>query len=124
MDAVGRHYTDERTLVGLNAQILKANETIEERLQCSIKTTIEIENFSSDFENSLSVLLGADSRERMLFYLIEYAMWYEEYTKSCKVLKHTLGGKNTKAIKVFYSLHINEKYKLFIYIFKSNKETG
>jgi len=121
MDAVGRHYTDDNVLVGINAQLLESNQTIEDRLECSIKETSDVKNFAADFENSISSLLGINTQERMLFYLIEYAMWFEEYTQSCIVKKHKIIGVNVKAISNIYSLHINEKYNIFIYMFKSTK---
>jgi hypothetical protein len=121
MDAVGRYYTDDNVLVGINAQFLEENQTIESRLKCTIEATNKVENFTSDFEREISNLLGVSPRERMLFYLIEYVMWFEEYTNSCKVLKHQLNGQNVKAVSTTYTLHINGNNDIFIHMFKAIK---
>ena len=121
MDAVGRFYTNDKELVGITVQELENKTTLEEQLDCTIKSTNEVEDITIDFEKTISGFLNVDPRERMIFYLTEYVMWYKEFTKSLKCYKHELIGENIPTIHAAYTLEVNNKHKIFIYLLRAIK---
>jgi hypothetical protein len=72
LDAVGRHYTDDGRLCALTAAVSPSR--ILERQ--SIVRTTPVEDMVTDFDRDIAKFLHTDSRNRLVFYLVEYFVWY------------------------------------------------
>jgi hypothetical protein len=119
MDAMVRAYSGGEHVIGLSAIIIPCDSSVEEELSCRITSSEEIENLSHSFCKELSILLNTDSREKVLFYLVEYLTWYKEYTISCKCLKLELSGASVPLQHAAYLFHINSEFNVLVYFFRS-----
>jgi len=116
LDAVGRVYTTDSTLYVLSALIISEDSSLENQLEAKIVESNEVKDIVRDFESGVSELLKTDPRERLIFYLVEYFSWFEEYTKSCKCVSYKLEGENIPPNHIAYTLNVNNKYNVLIYL--------
>jgi hypothetical protein len=119
MDAVARGYSDNKYIVGLSATVISKNSSVEKELNCEVISSKEVKNLSSSFCNEIEKLLNADSRDKVLFYLVEYLTWYKEYTVSCKFNKLELSGENVPSQHAAYLLHVNGEFNVLVYLFRA-----
>jgi hypothetical protein len=71
LDAVGRHFSDDERLCALTVAVTPS--TILERL--SIVGTTPVQDMVRAFDGDIAKFLHTDSRNRLVFYLIEYFVW-------------------------------------------------
>ena len=119
MDAVARGYSDSEYIIGLSCTTIPKNSSVENELSCEIISSKEVKNLSSSFCNEIEKLLNSDSREKVLFYLIEYLTWYKEYTVSCICNKLELSGKNIPSQHLAYLFHVNGEFNVLVYLFRA-----
>jgi len=122
LDAVGRVYTTDKLLYGLSAQIIPKNSSIEALLNAKIIYSEDIKEMTVAFEKSVSDLLKSDPRERLVFYMVEYFSWFEEYTHSCECTSVKLAGKDIPSDHIGYSLKVNDKYNVLVFLYISEKK--
>jgi hypothetical protein len=79
LDAVGRHYSDERRLCAISAAVMPA----EFREHLAIVNATPVDNMVRDFDRDIAKFLSTDSRNRLVFYLIEYCDWYKQFSDTC-----------------------------------------
>jgi len=121
MDAVSRVLTNNSDLCILNARVIESVETIETTLDCSVTEVSEVENITTEFEKGLKTVFSANPRERFLFYLTDYVMWYPEYTSSCTAMSIELASKNIPTNHLAWILTLNESVNVLIYLSKQKK---
>jgi len=118
MDAVARGYSDNEYIIGLSSTVISKNSSVEKELNCEVISSKEVKNLSSSFCN-VEKLLNIDSREKVLFYLVEYLTWYKEYTVSCKCKKLELSGENVPSQHAVYLFHVNGEFNVLVYLFRA-----
>jgi hypothetical protein len=89
LDAVGRHYTDDKRLCALTVAVTPSR--ILERL--SIASTTPVEDMPKAFDRDIAKFLHTDSRNRLVFYLIEYFVWYQQFSDICECERISSRGK-------------------------------
>jgi hypothetical protein len=119
LDAVGRHYTDEKRLCALIADVMPSM-ILDGR---AIKTTTPVENMVKEFERDISQFLNTDPRNRLLFYLTEYFGWYKDFSDTCVCEKLRLEGGGLPHDHTAYRLFVDHKHEvLFLAYWKDKGE--
>jgi len=120
LDAVTRLYTTEKILYASAVILIPNNSSIEDQLDAKI---IKEDKFQKMviFEKDISSFLSVDPKERMIFYLTEYFLWFKEFSNSCVCKKYVLSGNNIPDNHLVYKLFVNEKHHIIIYLSKSKK---
>jgi len=114
LDAVGRVYTTEKELVSLTAAIVSDKASAEKLYGIEIVGEKETSDMAASFEQSVSEFLGTDPTERLVFYLVEYFMWFQEYSNSCVCKECTLKWKESPNRYIAYNLRVNEAYDILV----------
>src|ERR1700742_4584069 len=78
LDAVGRHYSDDKRLCALSAALAPSDFL----QQLSISSRAPVSDMTRDFDREVSALLATDSSVRLIFYLVEYFEWFREFSSS------------------------------------------
>ncbi len=120
LDAVTRFYTTGKILYASAVILISDQSSIEEELDARIIKEEKLKKMVI-FEKDISSFLDADSKERMLFYLTEYFLWFEDFSDSCECVKYVLSGKNIPTNHLAYKLLVNEKHHIIIYLSESKK---
>ena len=120
LDAVGRQYTTDEYLYCLNAYLIN-NSSLQKDFGLSIVESSTVKDMVVEFEKSISKMLNVDPRERLIFYMIEYFMWYQEYTEKCIVQKLVLKGDDLPDNHLAYKLSINDSYEVLFLCHISQK---
>ncbi|MDH5786364.1 MAG: hypothetical protein OEZ16_12265 [Chromatiales bacterium] len=121
MDAVGRAYTTDKILYTLEVSLIREGESFEKNFNVKIVEENKVSNMVRHIENSISSILNTDPRERLLFYLIEYLMWLEEFTDSCECKVLNITGEKLPENYLCYSFLVNEIYNIKALICVSEK---
>ena len=121
LDAVGRQYTTEDYLYCLNVRLID-DASIQSELGLSIVKCSDVADMVVDFETSISKILNTDPRERVIFYLIEYFMWYRDHFEKCVVKKLILQGDNLPENHLAYKLIINDSFEVLFLCFITEKQ--
>jgi hypothetical protein len=108
LDAVGRHFTDEKRLCALSVTLMPS--VILDRL--TILATTPVEDMVRKFERDIADFLSTDPKSRLVFYLIEYFTWYKEFSDTCICEKLQLGGENELSRRTAYRLFVDHKYEV------------
>jgi hypothetical protein len=117
LDAVGRHYTDEKRLCALNAALMPSRILDNH----AIKTTTPVENMVKEFERDISQFLSTDPRNRLLFYLTEYFCWYKEFSDACVCEKLGLEGGGISRDHTAYRLFVDHKHVVLFLAYWKDK---
>ena len=117
LDAVGRHYTDEKRLCALTATVMPS--TILDG--CAIKTATPVENVVREFERDISQFLNTDPRNRLLFYLTEYFSWYKDFSDTCVCEKLRLEGRDLSHDHIAYRLFVEHKHAVLFLAYWKDK---
>ena len=67
LDAVGRLYTNEEILCGMSAILMADGTSVEKQLSCSVAEFKETSDMVRSFQESVSNLLGKNTRKGILF---------------------------------------------------------
>jgi hypothetical protein len=105
LDAVGRHFTTDERLCALTVWLAGSRPVLD---RFTIKRAVRVSSLVADFERSISLFLASDPRERLLFYLVEYFSWYQEFFRSCVCEKLSLEGVDIGEEHLAYRLRIND----------------
>jgi hypothetical protein len=106
LDAVGRHYTDEKRLCALSVAVMPS--IILDGL--AIRTITPVEDMVREFERDIAQFLNTDPRNRLLFYLTEYFDWYQQFSGSCVCEKLRLEGGDLSHDHLAYRLFVDHKH--------------
>ena len=87
LDAVTRLYTNEKILFTSVVINIPDNSSLEKIIGAKIIKEESIKNMAS-FEKDVSLIFKDSSKERILFYLTEYFLWFREFTSSCECKKY------------------------------------
>jgi hypothetical protein len=117
LDAVGRHYTDEKRLCSLTAAVMPSK--ILDRL--AIRTTTPVENMVREFERDISRFLNTDPKNRLLFYLTEYFCWYKDFSDMCVCEKLRLEGGDLSHDHTAYRLFVDHKHEVLFLAYWKDK---
>jgi hypothetical protein len=117
LDAVGRHYTDEKRLCALTAAVMPS-VILDGR---TIRTTMPVENMVREFERDISQFLNTDPRNRLLFYLTEYFGWYKDFSDTCECVKLQLEGGGLPHDHTAYRLFVDHKHEVLFLAFWKDK---
>ena len=115
LDAVTRLYTNEKVLFSSVVINIPDNSSLEKMIDAKIIKEESIKNMVS-FEKDVSLIFKESSKERILFYLTEYFLWFREFTFSCECKKYYLEGKKIPEDHIAYKLFINEEFHILVYI--------
>lgn len=118
LDAVGRHYTDDRRLCALTAAVTPSR--ILERL--SIVSTTPVEDMVEAFDCDIAKFLHTDSRNRLVFYLIEYFAWYKQFSDICECEKVRFTGEDFPHEHIAYRLFIDHTHEVFFLAYRKDKD--
>ena len=121
LDAVGRQFTTNETLVAVASRILDRNVVVEDIINSKEYEFLEMGNNSISFEKEISSFLNTDPKERLLFYLIEYFEWFKQFSETYTCKKLNLSGANAPDKYLGYLLNCNEHLKILIYIYEKAK---
>lgn len=116
MEAVGNMLSTDLEVFTLTARIVESVEILEQELGFNVGKETPIERAFLDFEKGLKSLFQVDPRDRVLFYLTEYVMWFEEYTDSCNSSRLYLVGANVQEKHLAWFLEINSTTRVFIFM--------
>ena len=120
LDAVGRHYTDEKRLCALTAALMPS-AILDGR---TITTTTPVDNMVREFEHDISRFLNTDPRDRLVFYLTEYFSWYKDFSGTCVCEKLQLDGAGLPHHHVAYRLFVDHKHAVvFLASWKEKSHT-
>jgi hypothetical protein len=117
LDAVGRHFTDERLCV-LSVSVMPSN--ILDGI--AIRTATPIENMVRDFERDISQFLNTDPKNRLVFYLTEYFSWYKHFSGTCACEKLRLEGAGLSPDYTCYRLFVDDKHEVLFLAYWKYKE--
>jgi len=117
LDAVGRHYTDEKRLCALTVAVMPS--MILDRL--AIRTTTPVGNMVREFERDISQFLNTDPKNRLLFYLTEYFRWYEDFSDTCECEKLRLEGSDLSGDHTAYRLFVDHKHEVLFLAYWKDK---
>jgi hypothetical protein len=120
-DAVGRLFSTSEILISPTVREIHQDESIESLLSAKIVETIEVEKMAVDFEKEIADFLNRDPRERVLYYLIEYFDWFNEFSESCVCNKYKLSGSDVPEKHIAYILSCNKKIDILIYLYEKPK---
>lgn len=87
LDAVGRELTSEEELVSLSSNYLSSMQTAEDFLCAPILDQHLISDWGSEFGSLIEDKFGINERSRLGFYLIEYIVWFQQFTDNAVCLK-------------------------------------
>jgi len=118
LDAVGRHYTDEKQLCALTAALMPS-KILDNH---AIKTASPVENMVREFERDISRFLNTDPRNRLLFYLTEYFCWYKDFSHACVCEKLRLEGGAISHDHIAYRLFVDRQYEVVFLAYRKDKE--
>ena len=121
LDAVGRQFSTNETLVALSSRVLDGQVSIEDILSSNEYKFIAAENNEINFEEDISTFLVTDPRERLLFYLVEYFEWFKQFSETYSCEKLHLSGDNAPDKYLGYLLTCNKNIKIFVYIYEKPK---
>ncbi len=122
LDAVGRVYSNDKYLYGLSARRIPNDSSLEKKVNISIIESKSIKNMVVHFEKAISELLKTDPRQRLLFYLIDYFSWFQEFSDSCVCEECVLSGEIVPENYKAFMLHINGSFDIFILLSIQEKE--
>ena len=108
LDAVGRHYSDERRLCAISVNLMPAEFLV----HLSIASDEPIENMVRDFERDIAKFLNTDSTNRLVFYLIEYFDWYRQFSDTCTCEKVQVRGSDFPDDYIAYRLFIDGAHEI------------
>ena len=117
LDAVGRHYTDEKRLCALTAALMPSRILDNH----AIKTATPVENMVREFESDISRFLNTDPRNRLLFYLTEYFCWYKDFSDACVCEKLRLEGGDISHDHTAYRLFVDHKHVVLFLAYWKDK---
>ena len=118
LDAVGRHYTDDRRLCALTTTVTPSR--ILERL--SIVSTTPVEDMVKAFDRDIAHFLNTDSRNRLVFYLIEYFAWYKEFSNICECESVQFRGEDFPLEHIAYRLFIDKTHEVLFLAYWKDKD--
>lgn len=118
LDAVGRHYTDEKRLCALSVALMPSMILA----GLTIKTTTTVDNIVREFERDISRLLNTDPKNRLVFYLTEYFAWYKDCSATCVCEKLRLEGAGISHDHVGYRLFVDHKHAVVFLASWKDKE--
>ena len=119
LDAVGRHYTDDKRLCALT--VTDAPSKILDGY--AIKTKTPVENMVREFDRDISRFLNTDPRDRLLFYLTEYFCWYKHISHTCECEKLQLEGGALSHDHIAYRLFVDHEHEVLFFAYWKDKET-
>ena len=119
LDAVGRHYTDETRLCALTATVMPS--VILDGL--TIRTATPVDNLVREFDRDISRFLNADSKNRLVFYLIEYLRWYQDFSETFECEQLQLDGGGLPHDHLAYRLLVDHKHEVLFLAYWKSKET-
>ena len=108
LDAVGRHFTDEKRLCALSIALMPS--TAFDGL--AVLSATPVEKMIREFERDIADFLNIDPRSRLVFYLIEYFAWYEEFSATCVCEKLQFGGEDNFSRHFAYRLFVDHRYEV------------
>ena len=120
LDAVTRLYTTEKILYASTVILIPNVSSVEDQLNAKIIKEEKIKRMVL-FEKDISSFLKVDPKNRMIWYLTEYFLWFEHFSSSCECKKYILSGDNIPENHLAYKLLVNEKYHIIIYLSESKK---
>jgi sigma-70-like protein len=118
LDAVGRYYTDDRRLCALTAAVTPSK--ILERL--SIASSTPVEDMVKAFDSDIAKFLHTDSRSRLVFYLIEYFVWYKEFSDICECERIQFTGEDFPHEHIAYRLFIDHTHEVLFLAYWKDKD--
>ena len=121
LDAVGKQFSTNETLIASSSRIIDEQTTVEEVLSSTEYSFLELENNDSKFESEISSFLDTDPREKLLFYLVEYFDWFEHFSESYTCKKLALSGAGAPDKYLGYLLTCNKNINILIYIYEKPK---
>lgn len=121
LDAVGRVYTTEEELVSLTSAIVHDKASVDNEYGVEIAEEKVVSEMVASFEKSVSEFLSTDPTERLVFYLVEYFMWFQEYSESCVCKECTLKWKASPDRYLAYKLRVNDDYNVLVILSASKK---
>jgi hypothetical protein len=108
LDAVGRQFSAASRRCDLAVQMMPS--TMLDGI--SVKAAVPVEKMVVDFERDISRFLGANPRNPLVFYLIEYFGWYEDFSDACSCEKLTLEGGELSPDHFAYRLRVSHEHEV------------
>ncbi len=121
LDAVSRQFSTDKSLIASSSRILDSEVCIADIVSTNEYKLIRSENEDADFEREISKFLGADSKERLVFYLVEYFEWFKHYSETFSCEKLFLSGVDSPKNYLGYLLTCNEQIKVLVYVYEKTK---
>ena len=122
LDAVSRAYTNDQEKFFLGASIIPNGSSVENALAARIEDETDVSDMVVAFEEAVARFLGADPRERLLFYLVEYFSWFREAAASCACKQVSLQWDEPPIRYLAYSLKLDETYDVLVFFCVSDKD--
>lgn len=122
MDAVGRIFTTEKFLFSLWAE--QRSERLEKSPGLNITGQETMPDFVRELEQQVSEFFDSDPRERLLFYLLEYLVWFREFTDyfECYKIQVEFDPENRKYLA--YRFVVNGSQEIYIFMTRMSKENA
>ena len=114
MDATARVFTTETVLVSMWAEIIPNRQSLRSEMQAKIIGENLVQDPVLHFENAVEDFLHVKATTRLLFYLVEYWMWFKEYTKSFKCFELSVEFSQPVIKQRVYILEVDEEYTILV----------
>ena len=108
LDAVGRKYSIQGRLCSLTAHVMPTLLLDEFR----IESATHVDRMTVQFEQDISRFLNADPKDPLVFYLVEYFGWYDDFSDTCTCEKLVLAGGGLSDDYVAYRLVVNGEHEV------------
>lgn len=118
LDAVGRHYTDEKRLCVLTVTV-RPSKILDGYM---IKAKAPVENMAREFEHDISRFLNTDPRDRLLFYLTEHFCWYDHFSDTCECERLRLEGNSLSHEYIAYRLSVDHEHEVLFFAYWNDKD--
>ncbi len=120
-DAVGRIFTTNEILIAPVVRVIGNDESIESLLSAKVVSLVTVEKMAVSFEKDISVFLGKDPRERLLFYLVDYFDWFDGFSETCICTKFELSGNDVPEKYLAYIISCNNEIDILVYLYEKAK---
>lgn len=122
LDAVGRHFTTESVLFSLWAE--KGSKRINELTEIDIVGEKKIPEFVHELEQQVGEFLNTDTRERLVFYLLEYLIWFKEFTESFECYKLKVVFEPDERKYLAYKFVVNGSQEVYVFMTQLYKKNA
>ncbi|UJB19716.1 MULTISPECIES: hypothetical protein [Lysobacter] len=122
MDAVGRVLTTEAELCRLSTRTIEGERSIESVIEEHPSDRVLINNWPREFGRFVEDFLRLDPKDRLGFYLIEYIIWFREFTQGAVCYRLNCGALRPDTVaQVAYVLELENDQRVLFFAVRSNR---